>query len=470
MRQPLLASALAGLLSWFCLTALAGNALPDSVEQALAHASIPVTAVAVVTQAVDSQTPSLRHRGDVALNPASLMKLVTTLAALETLGPGHVFRTEALASVAPENGILNGDLILRGSGDPRLTYDRLWRLLRELRGRGVSEIRGDLVLDRTAFAPLSHDPAAFDQQPLRPYNVGADALLFNFATLHLTLIPEATTVRVLAEPQPAGQTLVNRLRLTNGPCRSTWREALTAGLTPERIELSGDYPRACEEKRWNLAGLANDTLLHGVFTQLWRELGGRFAGRVRDASTPDNAQLLAFSESPPLAELVRDINKFSNNVMARQVFLKVGAGATATAEQAIRTWLARRGLDFPELMIDNGAGLSRSARISADSLARLLAAGWDSPVMPEFIASLPIAAIDGTTKKKFNGNGFAGQAHLKTGSLDGVRGIAGYLRDRQGRRHLIVFMVNHPNAGQAQAAFDALLEWLWSVPNLPASR
>jgi D-alanyl-D-alanine carboxypeptidase/D-alanyl-D-alanine-endopeptidase (penicillin-binding protein 4) len=161
---------------------------------------------------------------------------------------------------------------------------------------------------------------------------------------------------------------------------------------------------------------------------------------------------------------VRDINKFSNNVMAQQLFLKLGAGETAAAEKNIRDWLAQKGLDFPELVIDNGSGLSRRNRIAADSLARLLLAAWASPVMPEFVASLPIAALDGTVRKKYNGNGFAGQAHLKTGSLEGVRGIAGYLLDRQGRRHAVVFMVNHPQAGEAQPAFDALLEWLWSAP------
>lgn len=450
------------LLLYGCLTAQAGEPLPGTVQQQLKAAGIPAGAVAIVAQPLDATAPTLRHRADAPMNPASLIKLLTTLAALETLGPAHVWRTEALAATPIENGVLHGDLYLRGSGDPKLTYERLWLLLRELRGRGLAEIRGDLVLDRAAFAEIPHDPAAFDGKPLRPYNVGPDALLFNFATVHLTLVPENGGVRVLAEPLPAGVGVVNRLRATDArQCSPEWREALTAEIAPERIVLSGDYPRACGEKRWNLAGLPNAAMLHGVFTRLWRELGGTFAGGLRAATAPESAVPLAFIESPPLADIVRDINKFSNNVMARQLFLKVGAGDTVAAERAVREWLAGKELDFPELVLDNGAGLSRTARISAHSLARLLATGWASPVMPEFIASLPIAAIDGTTKKRFNGNGAAGQAHLKTGSLEGVRGIAGYLRDRAGRRHLVVCMVNHPNAARAQPVFDALLEWLW---------
>ena len=482
------------LAVFFCLPAQAAPApaqLPATVLQALKAAAIPPQAVAVVAQPLGADKPALRHQADAPMNPASLMKLLTTLAALEILGPAYTWRTEVLAVGPIDNGLLAGDLYLRGSGDPKFTYDRLWLLLRELRGRGLREIRGDLILDGSAFAPTEHDPAGFDGKSLRPYNVGPDALLFNFATLHLTLWPDekgGATIKVLGEPLPAGFEIVNRLQAGDTAQCGDWRERLEAKLTPTQVILSGTFPRSCGEKRWHLAGLTNATLLHGVFTRLWHELGGQFSGQLKTGIAPVQATLLASSESPTLGELVRDINKYSNNVMARQVFLtlgtgpsqaaappaggsesglrarggiKVGAGETAAAEAAINQWLALKSLNFPELVIDNGAGLSRRARISAANLARLLATGWASPVMPEYLASLPIAAIDGTVKKKFKGNGVAGQAHLKTGSLEGVRGIAGYLLDRQGQRHLVVFMVNHPKAGEAQPAFDALLEWLW---------
>lgn len=453
------------MLVLFCASAGAEQGLPPTVQQALKAAQIPPQAVAIVVQPLGSTKPALHHQADKPMNPASLMKLLTTFAALELLGPAHTWRTEALVAAPVENGILNGDLILRGSGDPRLTYDRLWLLLRELRGRGLKEIRGDLILDRNAFSLPEHDPTAFDAKPLRPYNVGADALLFNFATLHLTLIPENGTVRLLAEPLPAGFNLINRLRPTDAKGCGDWRENLSAQFAPGQLTLSGDFPRICGEKRWHLAGLPNALLLHGVFTRLWHELGGEFSGSAKEGTAPAAATLLAESESPALGELVRDINKYSNNVMAQQLYLKVGAGETAAAERNIRNWLAQKNLDFPELVLENGSGLSRRQRISAASLARLLEAAWRSPVMPELIASLPIVAADGTTKKRYNGVRYAGQAHLKTGSLEGVRGIAGTLLDRQGRRHIIVVMVNHPNAAQAQPAFDALLEWYWNAKN-----
>jgi serine-type D-Ala-D-Ala carboxypeptidase/endopeptidase (penicillin-binding protein 4) len=438
------------------------EALPAGVQQALARSEIPAAAVAVVARPLDGGKLTLRHRGEAALNPASLMKLVTTTAALELLGPAYTWRTEALSGTLPDgNGVLAGDLTLRGSGDPKLTYDRLWLLLRELRARGVREIRGDLVIDRSAFVPTDHDPAAFDGKLLRPYNVGPDALLFNFATLHLTLVPETSAVRVLADPLPAGFEVVSRLQVNDKAGCGDWRERLDAKLTTTQLTLSGSYPRSCGEKRWHLAGLPNAVLLHGVFTRLWRELGGEFSGQWKERATPPSAVVLATSESPALGELVRDINKYSNNVMARQLFLRLGDGDTARADRVVRDWLAQKKLDFPELVLDNGSGLSRKERISADHLAQLLAVTWASPIMPELMASLPIVAVDGTTKKRYNGVRYAGQAHLKTGSLEGVRGIAGYLLDKTGRRHIVVFIVNHPNAAQAQPAFDALLEWLW---------
>lgn len=330
------------LLALLCLPAHAQDKLPPSVLTALKSAGIPAQAVAVVAQPLDAGKPGLQHQAQLPMNPASLMKLLTTLIALDTLGPAYTWRTEVLSNTLPENGILNGDLILRGSGDPKLTYDRLWLLLRELRGRGVEKIRGDLILDRSAFVLPEHDPAAFDAKPLRPYNVGADALLFNFATLHLTLAPESNAVRLLAEPLPAGFTVNNRLRLTEGKGCGDWREALNAQLTLNQLTLSGDFPRSCGEKRWHLAGLPNAQLLHGVFTRLWRELGGEFSGGVRDGATPSNATLLAASESPALGEIVRDINKFSNNVMAQQLYLKVGAGGTAEAEKTFVTGFGKR--------------------------------------------------------------------------------------------------------------------------------
>ncbi|HEY6897740.1 MAG TPA: D-alanyl-D-alanine carboxypeptidase/D-alanyl-D-alanine-endopeptidase [Rhodocyclaceae bacterium] len=450
----------------------AGDALPPGVARALKAAGIPAASVGIVAQDLGEAAPRLSINPRQAMNPASVMKLVTTGAALELLGPAHGWTTEVLGnSPITDDGVLPGNLYLRGSGDPKLTVDRFWLLLRQLRAKGLREIRGDLVLDRGLFPKIEEDAAPFDDQPLRPYNVKPDALLLNFKAIRLTLAPDPARKLVAVQPEilPDTLELENQIRLGNNGC-GEWKDGLKAEVLPggngrARLKLAGNYSASCGEKVWNLGVLSHEQYVLGVFRTLWRELGGEFRGTVREAAVPADARRLAASESPPLAELVRDINKYSNNVMARQLFLALGAtperaGAEAS-RSAVQAWLAARGMPMPELVLDNGSGLSRSERISAASMARLLTAMRASPLAPEFISSLPLAAVDGTMKKRLNGNAIAGQAHIKTGTLEGVKTIAGYVRDNLGHDWVVVFFVNHPNANQAQAAQDALLRWVF---------
>jgi D-alanyl-D-alanine carboxypeptidase/D-alanyl-D-alanine-endopeptidase (penicillin-binding protein 4) len=463
------------LFSLLCLWVLpaAASDLPAPVAQALKHAGIPQAATALWIGEVDAAKPRLAVNARTALNPASTMKLVTTYAALDLLGPAYAWKTEAFASGALNDGVLTGDLHLRGGGDPKLTYDQFGRLLRQIRNRGVREIRGDLVLDRSAFAISAVDPARFDSQPMRPYNVAPDALLVNFKAVTLQLIPDPAnkTLTVALEPAPTNLDLVNQVRLGNGNGCGDWKERLRADTfshgTTTRLVLTGVFPQSCGEQRWNIAVMEHPQFVLGVFLQLWAELGGSLTGGVREGAVPADARAVAVLPSPTLAEVVRDINKFSNNVMARQLFLTLGMEAgrrpasAEDADAAIRSWLDARGLGIPELVLENGSGLSRRERISAEGLGRVLQAAWKSSVMPELIASLPVTATDGTMKKRLKQNGVAGQAHIKTGSLEGVRSIAGYVLDKTGRRWIVVFFVNHANAAAAQPAQDALLQWVY---------
>ncbi len=460
------------LACWWTLHAAAGD-LPAAVAQALGGAGIPVAATAVWVREVDAARPRLAVNARASLNPASTMKLLTTFAALDLLGPAYAWKTEAFANGILSGDVLNGDLHLKGGGDPKLTYDQFARLLRQIRARGIREIRGDLVLDRSAFAIDASDPARFDAQPLRPYNVAPDALLLNFKSVRLQLIPDPAqrTLTIAMEPTPTNLHLINKLVLGNGNGCGEWRERLRADVFSHgpstRLVLTGVYPQICGEQRWSIAVQEHPQFVLGVFQQLWAELGGSLAGGVREGPVPAEARAVGVLPSATLGEVVRDINKFSNNVMARQLFLTLGmeagrrpAGA-ADAEVALRAWLDARGLALPELVLENGAGLSRQERISAEGLGRVLQAAWRSSVMPELMASLPVTATDGTMKKRLKQNGVAGQAHIKTGSLEGVRSLAGYVLDRTGRRWIVVFFVNHANAGSAQAAQDALLQWVY---------
>jgi D-alanyl-D-alanine carboxypeptidase/D-alanyl-D-alanine-endopeptidase (penicillin-binding protein 4) len=438
--------------------------LPASVELALRKAGIPSSSIAVVVQEVGAARPSLALNTGVPMNPASVMKLVTTYSALELLGPAYRWKTEVYAD--------GDDLALKGYGDPKLNLESFWLMLRALRGRGLRDIQGDILLDRSWFAP--QPDARFDDDTYRPYNVAPDALLVNFKALRFTFIPEGErgAVRVFAEPEMPGLEIVNSLRLIEGsscPEGRAFRERIQADFRPRppRASFTGPYPAACGERELNVALHHPEDYVTGMIRQLWTESGGWWGGKAREGVVPPAARLIYKHESEPLAEVVRDINKFSNNVMARQLYLTLGAetgGVPARPETAfisIKNFLATKGIKAPELVMENGSGLSRIERMSAASLAAMLQAAWRSPVMPEFIASLPVVAADGTMRKRLRGESVAGRAHIKTGLLNEARTMAGYVIDRSGRRHVVVMLVNHPNAPQADAAQDAFLAWVY---------
>ena len=453
------------LLGGCLLLALNARAdgLPAPMRQALQAAQIPAANVAVVVQGLDAAAPRITHNAREAMNPASVMKLLTTYAALDLLGPAYTWKTTLWTESATVDGVLPGNLYLQGSGDPRFAIEHAWALLRQARVRGIRRITGDIVLDRSVFPTPAGDPGAFDDKPMRPYNVGPDGLLLNLRALRFTLQADPARPRLLLETPSDGLRVDNQLQAGDGDCRSNWKDQILVRLLPEaagqRLEFSGSYATACGEKGLNLAPLTAELQAEGLLRALWRELGGSLDGRVRSGSVPGAARLLARHESPPLAEIVRDINKYSNNVMARQVFLTLGAdNAPASPERArqrIGDWLNERRLHFPELILDNGSGLSRRERLSATSLNRLLLDAWRHPAMPEFIASLPIVGIDGTMQRRLTRSPASGQAHLKTGTLDGVKSVAGYVLDRQGRRHALTVLINHPNAAAGSAAIDS---------------
>jgi len=452
-------------------TASAAETLPAPVAQALTRAGLPQSSVALYVHEVDAPKPIVTYHATRAMSPASTIKLVTTFAALELLGPAYTWKTEAYLLGHFDGAVLDGDLLLKGYGDPKLTIENFWLLLRGLRARGLREIRGDLVLDRSYFDVADHDPAKFDNEPLRPYNVGADALLVNYKAVRFHFLPNEATRGVIVVPEPklAQLEVKSDVRLAAGPC-GDWRAGLRLDLEQKgiltRASFVGAMPASCGDRVWNLAPLPHTQYVHGVFTALWEELGGTLRGGVREGQMPAGANPFASHESPPAAEVLRDMNKFSNNVMARNVYLTLSAeilkppGRYDRSAVALRSWLAARHLDMPDLVLENGSGLSRNDRITALELGRLLIAAYRSPVMPEFVSTMPLIGYDGTLKERMQNDGIAGQAHVKTGSLSDVRSLAGYVLDRHGHRFAVVFMVNHPNADAARGAEDALLRWV----------
>jgi D-alanyl-D-alanine carboxypeptidase/D-alanyl-D-alanine-endopeptidase (penicillin-binding protein 4) len=448
--------------------------LPPEVEAALQKAKLPRDAIAMlVVDAEGRSPPRVNYRTTVAMNPASVMKLVTTYAALDLLGPAYVWTTPVFIEGAVRDGTLYGNLVIKGMGDPRLVVERLWLLMRRVRGLGVRTISGDIVLDHTAFALPATDPADFDGEPLRPYNVSPDALLLNFKSVVMTFMPDRTanTAQVQFEPPLAGVTEQATVPLSGGEC-GDYRATLRPDFSdPAQIRFTGTYPAACLEKAWPLAYVDPKTYAARAVEGMWLEIGGKLGGTVHDgklATSPGAVAAPVFElTSPTLAEVIRDINKYSNNVMAQQLFLTLslpartpGAGGAATLEasrEVINRWWKERITGAEAPVMDNGSGLSRDGRISVQALGRLLQTAYLSPQMPELMSSLPVAGVDGTMRR--NRSKAYGSAHLKTGSLRDVVAVAGYVHAASGRRYVLVAIANHANAGAARPAIDALLDW-----------
>lgn len=440
-------------------------ALPPTVAKALARAQVPVEAVSLlVSEAGGHGAPLLSLHAERPRNPASVMKLVTTVAGLEILGPSWNWNTPVYVDGSISDGTLHGNLYLQGRGDPKLVVERLWLLLRRVQSLGIRHITGDIVLDRSAFEVEPQDPGEFDGERLRPYNASPDALLLNFKSVLMTFVPDpaAQVARVHYEPPLAGVTLQTTVPLAPGEC-GDYRGALHAEVNdPARIAFAGRYPASCGEKTWPMA--YTDPASYGVraIGGLWREMGGRLDGQVRDGRVPAGLAPVFEFPSLPLAEIVRTINKYSNNVMTQQLFLtlsqqQTGKGTLARSRIIVQDWWQQRFGASEEPSLSNGSGLSRTDRISAHALERLLQYAWISPLMPELLSSLPISGQDGTLKAdRWHARGFA---HLKTGSLRDVAAVAGIVHAGGGHRYVLVAIVNHPNAAAARPAIEALVEW-----------
>lgn len=469
-----------GLRQWLAggLLALSAGAafaqvqgLPPDVIKAWKATKLPDSSLSLVVQELGGPRMVALNAKEPR-NPASVMKLVTTWAALSELGPNYVWRTEFMTApgARPDaRGVLAGPLYLRAGGDPQFLMQDLWALLRELRLRGVKQIN-DLIIDRSIFGQVAIDPGAFDGAPDRAYNASPDALMVGFGAQRLLFTPDPAAhkwVPLIDPPLPGlkleGSVEWSDVRCPGPPVVTTEPLITQQGVT---IRLGGKVAGSCGEFSLYRLALSQPEYATEIFRLLWKELGGTFKGQVKSGMVPADAVVLASHDSPTLAEVIRQINKRSNNVMARTLLLTLGAErgrrpATVTSSEAVaKGALVKQGLDMPELVIDNGAGLSREARVSADSLASMLTVAWNSPVMPEYISSFAIAGVDGTVRRRLKGDGTLGMAHLKTGSLRDVRAIAGYVLGASGKRYVVVSIVNHEQAGAVRAFDDALIAWL----------
>jgi len=459
----------------FVVKGIAAN-IPASINEQLKRFGIPLSAVSLEIRDLENNASLLSINPDQSQNPASVMKLVTTASALEMLGPTFQWKAEYLLDGKMVGDTLQGNIVMRGHGDPFLTVDKFWSHLLAIRERGVRDIRGNFIIDNTLFNLPPHDRAAFDGNPQRLYNVGADAALTNFSATRIVFEPRGNRINVFADPPLANLVIHNKLVAQDGKCVSRnagWSMNQKFADGKLHLTFKGTYRPRCSVHSISRALLSNNEYTYQLFRYLWESMGGTISGGYRTGATPATARHLVTMPSRSLAENIASINKYSNNVMARQLLLTIGTelsdpapvNANAAGIAAIKNWMGSIGINTAGIVIDNGSGLSRTARISAKQMNALLTSVWNSTWRPEFMTSLSLTALDGTMRKRLKKSGLAGRARIKTGLVNGVRSMSGYVHSRNGKHYIVTMMigsnkVNFWNGNQVQ---DAVLEWIYEL-------
>lgn len=457
----------------------AQESLPRDIEIALEKASLPASSLSLLVMPAGAGAAVLSRMPEQAMVPASTMKLVTSLIALEELGPTFRWKTQLLTDSTIKRETLRGNLYLRGGGDPNLTWDKLAVMLRNLRQQGLRKIKGDIILDRHYFQPTRLDLVApqFDESPDAYYNVIPDALLIhsNLTSIQIESDADNLTTRLLTPL--ANVKIGNHLHFNNRPCGEWETDWLppTIGVAKDRkieIHVSGGFPRNCKIST-HINVLDRDIYIASMIRALWTEMDGSWQGQVRDGLTPAGATLLVERQSETLADTIRIVNKQSDNSMTRVLYLTLGAESASAknyadhlqaADARVRAWFARQGISTDGLVMENGSGLSRLERISAAQLGAVLKVGARSNWYAEFASSLPIVAVDGTMRKRLKNTAAEGRARIKTGTLKNATSVAGYVRDIKGADWIVVGFINNDETyvSRGRAVLDELINWVAS--------
>ncbi len=448
------------------------GSVPEGLNTILKRFKVGLSGLSIYVSRVDQASPWITYQSRAARNPGSVVKLLTVASALEKLGPAYTWKTEFYADKPPKNGHLHGPLYIKGYGDPYITVERFWSMVQELRNAGIRHIHGDVILDATHYQRSRERPEAFDGKGNRAYNVQPYALLVNFQSLRLRFAPARKSVAVQAYPNVSTVRIVNRLRLVKGRC-GAWKNRIKiksrVGAGRESLVLTGRYARRCNIRYMYRAVQDPANYTAGLFISLWRQQGGTIKGKGRSGRVPKKATRLYSAPSLPLSDIIRRINKYSNNVMTRHLLLTVVAesqsvpAAETRGEGIIKQWLRSQKIPVENFHLENSAGLSRSTRLSALQLGRALKAVYTKPYMPELLSSLPIAGVDGTMAGRKLIRAALGKMHLKTGLLDNVRSIAGYYLNPKGHRYVVVILHNHVMAHtrRGKQLQNRILNWIY---------
>jgi D-alanyl-D-alanine carboxypeptidase/D-alanyl-D-alanine-endopeptidase (penicillin-binding protein 4) len=448
--------------------------VPAPVSTALAAAGLPEEALGFVVMDAATGKEVLAHRPGFAMQPASTMKVLTAIVALDRLGPAWQGRMELVTAAPLENGVLKGDFVLRGGADPDVGWPEFRRMLLAARNQGIREVAGDFVLDLGLFSPPRLDLGIppFDDTPEFRYNLIPDALMLGSYLLGLEIASDGARVSATIETPLEGVRVENGLVVSERKC-ADWEDGWKLPTLERRpgeivVRLAGDFPKDCTAST-GLNLLDRVEYADRLFRALWKDLGGTFTGTTKASFSP-GGRTLADHHSRLLGEMVRDVNKRSDNPVTRLLYLTLGTtdllppgGTTAErAERIVRDWLTEKRIDDAGLVLENGSGLSRKERIRPATLAAVLREARSSPWFPEYLSALPIAGIDGGVRERLDKSPATQKSRLKTGTLRDTSALAGYIVDAGGATLVFVGMINHPKAtgSVARPILDALVDYV----------
>lgn len=401
--------------------------------------------------------------------PASLSKVVTAVGVLETLGVTWKTQTQLVSNASVDGKTLKGNLILKGGGDPGFVSETMWFLVNEFKRTGVETIDGDIVVDASRFDNISIDESRDDKRVDRAYDAPVSAMSFNWNSVNVFVRPtkngEKPTVWV--DPENTLFKVENKAVTGNG----------TPAIYVERvgnvIKVSGKIPTSMGEKAfYKNIGDVTQWSGHNLI-QFLKQRGITVKGQVKAGAAPKDAIVLAKADSKPLGEMVKDMMKFSNNFVAEMLVKnlaaeKKGMGASlAQGVDVIKQCFLR--WEMPKSCVYlNPSGLSHDNKFSPQDLVTVLnIAAENMEYSSEFMASMPIAGLDGTLKNRMKNTPAQGEVRAKTGLLNGVAGLGGYHRSKSGQLYAFILVYNGPDSktDKARDFFDDLTVGM--VKNLP---
>jgi len=454
------------------------SGLPAAVAGAIAASGLPAKSFGLYAQEVVGDRTAFALNEEQPYTMASTTKIVTSLAALDLLGPYYRWHTSAFALGTLADGKLVGDLLIVGGGNAQLTSADLAKWFKRMHAQGLREIEGDIVLDRYAFQlePADHKGTPM-QSANEPRHVWPDAMTLDEGQLDVLLQPaRGARAAVSLKPALSDVRLDNRVTMAGG-CNASpsWQSGRDGRAT---IVVQGSWGAGCGARSISFVPPPDSGIAARALPAMWAAAGGVLRGKVVSASVvPGVSPIplgadgepvppLSFDRSKPLTELVHDINKVSDNVGARNLMLSLSPGfptrpaTLAGAQKVMGMWLRDQGLKDGDIEVENGSGLSHTERAKPRALVQLLRKAWRADQAQAFFDSLPIAGVDGTMKDRLIGSRAAGQAYLKTGTLNDTRALAGYVHGLSGKMYAVALMVNNADPAAGRPALDAMVAWL----------